>query len=227
MGKRISENCSKGYKNALINLDPNGVLHYDCSHFTICKSCLKPYGQIERPSDTNQKQLGKWYFQNCGCTDDKNGKNGKNDLGKIGSDFITVAEFCYCCSMELINGGYKFSPFYCNDCMKLVRGYNTISGKNSIPLGRHSFMNGIMLVSPFTKKEKEQYELQLEIFFKGIDIIKEWQIYCLFENLHDLGFDLKADVPVSVYDRLVIKLKNNKLTKFNDMVGYFNSQKIN
>jgi hypothetical protein len=111
--------------------------------------------------------------------------------------------------------------------MKLATSYNYISEKISIPLGRHSFMNGIMLVSPFPKKEKEQFRIVLDIFFKGIEIIKEWQKYSLFENLHDLGFDSKADIPISVYDRLVVKLKKDKLTKFNNMVKYYSSQKIN
>lgn len=55
----------------------------------------------------------------------------------------------------------------------------------------------------------------------------ELQKYALFENLHDLGFNLTEDVPLLVYDRLVVELKKEKQSKFKNMVDYMNSHTIN
>jgi len=227
MGKRITEKCSKGYENSLINLDPKGELLYGCSDLIICKSCLKPYGQIVRSFGENQDPQSKSYFMNCRCKKEEKEKDGMKNPEKTASDITTSIEFCQCCSMELINFGSKYSSFFCDDCMKLASSYNEITGTNLIPLGKHSFMNGIMLISPYTKEESRQFKIEIKDFFKRIPLIMEWQKYALFENLYDLDFDLKTDISISDYDKLVVQLKKDKPKKFNNMVEYLNSQKIN
>ena len=227
MEKRINEKCLKGYENPLFNLDPKGELLYGCSDLTICKSCLKPYGQIVGSMEINHDPQSKWYSLNCKCKNEKNEKDGTVNPDKTASELKTAIEFCQCCSMELINFGSKYSVFFCNDCLKLATLYNEFTGKNIIPLGKHSFMNGIMLISPYTRAEAKEFKIEIKAFFERISLIMDWQKYALFENLYDLGFDLKTDVPISDYDRLIIKLKKDKQNKFNNMVEYLNNQKIN
>jgi hypothetical protein len=227
MEKRITENCSKGYENSLINLDPKGELLYVCYDLSICKSCLKPYGQIVRSMEINHDPQSKWYSLNCKCKKEEYEKDGIRNPENKASDIKTSIEFCQCCSMELINFGSKYSSFFCDDCLRLATCYNEIVGKNLIPMGKHSFMNGIMLISPYTKEEARQFKIEIKDFFKRIPLIMEWQKYALFENLYDLGFDLKTDIPISDYDKLVVRLKKDKPKKFNNMVEYLNNQKIN
>lgn len=191
----------------------------------ICKSCLNLYGGVVRKINKNPQS--EWHFISCKCKNEKGKKSGTLNAEKPASDIKTSIEFCQCCSTELINFGSKYSSLFCNDCLNLATRYNEISGKNLIPLGKHSFMNGLMLISPYTKDEARQFEIEIKAFFKRISLIFEWQKYALFENLHDLGLDLKSDIPISDYDRFVARLKKNKQTKFNRMVEYLNNQKIN
>ena len=223
MEKRIKEKRSKGSVNRLHNLDPNGELLYDCSCLTICKSCLNLFGQLARSIERNNEIVSERYFQSCECWHEEKVKAGKENPPRTDT-IINTVEFCNYCSKEIIPHGSKYSPLYCEDCLKFVLDFNNTTKSVSIPVGRHSFMNGIMLVCPYTKKEERQYRKEVDAFFKGIGIIKDWQRYSLFENLHDLGIDLKSDIPLSVYDRLVVKLRKDKQTKFDEMVGYMKSQ---
>ena len=137
-----------------------------------------------------------------------------------GSNFNTSVEFCHCCSKALINTGSKFSSFYCEDCKQLISDYNNQSASLQIPMGRHSFMNGVKLQMPFTKKEERQFTLNLSSFFKYIDLVREWQKLCLFENLHDLGFNFSGDIALPYYDRLIQNPENGKRGYFLRMVEY-------
>jgi hypothetical protein len=226
MERKTAENRLRCKENLLTNLDPKGELYYGCSDLIICKSCLRLYGRVVREINKNQDPQSEFYFMSCKCKNEKGEKNKTANPEATTSDIISSIEFCQCCSTELINFGSKYSSLFCDDCQKLAISYNETAGEDLIPLGKHSFMNGIMLISPYTKEEARQFDIEIKSFVKGISLISEWQKYALFENLHDLGFDLKTDIPISDYDRLVVKLKKDKLIKFNNMVEYLNSQKI-
>jgi len=104
--------------------------------------------------------------------------------------------------------------------------YNEVAGKNLIPLGKHSFLNGIMLISPYSKEEARQFNNEIKDFFNRISSIIDWQKYSLFENLHEMDFDFKEDIPLSVYDRLITELKKDKESRFRSMVEFLNIPKI-
>jgi hypothetical protein len=224
MERKTVENCSNHKDIFLTNLDPKGILRYNCSELIICKSCLKLYGNLILKNDNNKSPETIWHSMNCKC---KNDKKETVDPEKTASDAKTSVEFCQCCSMELINFGSKYSSFFCEDCMNLATFYNKISGKNLIPLGKHSLLNGILLVSPYTREEARQFNIQTKAFFKRITLIIEWQKLALFENLHDMGFDFKEDIPLSVYDKRIVGLKKDKYSRFSNMVEFLNSHKIN
>ena len=149
--------------------------------------------------------------------DDKNGVKARLWPG---NDFNTSVEFCHCCSKALINTGSKFSSFYCDDCRKLVVEYNNQDGSVLIAMGRHSFMNGIKLGIPFSKKEETQFTSNLNTFFKSVDLVQEWQKLSLFENLHDLGFRFTNDIALSYYDELIQKAESGKSVYFLRMLEF-------
>lgn len=225
MNKTSKKNNPNSYVIRLPNLDPYGDLPGDCYDLTICSTCLIPYGRLERSVNHNNQKVSENFFQYCHCKDPLNLKPGKANPDETGHYTDPYVDFCHCCSKELIRTASKYNPLYCNDCLGLVLNNNLTSNRISIPVGRHSFLNGIMLISPYTRKEHKEYRKEIEDFFKGIRIIKEWHKYSLFENLHDLMFDLKSDIPISEYDRMVVNLKKNKQTKFNEMVEYLKIQK--
>lgn len=226
MEKINKKNNFKRYNIRLPNLDTKGDLPGDCYDLTICRQCLMPYGKLERMAEHNDQLVSETFFQDCQCKDSENLKTRKSNPEETGHYTEPYVDFCHCCSKELIKTGSKYHPFYCSDCLKLVYDYNSLSDQISIPVGRHSFLNGIMLISPYTKKEYREYRKEIDDFIKGIGIIKEWRRYSLFENLHELGFDMKSDITISEFDRLVGNLNKNKQTKFNEMVEFLKNHKI-
>lgn len=59
-------------------------------------------------------------------------------------DFNRKYELCWCCGLEIIPSGSKFSSFYCRDCKARIWYLNQKLGQCLIPLGRHSVMNGVI-----------------------------------------------------------------------------------
>jgi hypothetical protein len=184
-------------------------------------------GEVECPIVKPDDNVPERYYQACECKNDENMNSGNVNADGIRTVPHPLVSFCYCCSTKLINTDSKYSPFYCDDCMRMVLDFNNMSKQISLPVGRHSFMNGIGLISPYTKREEMEYQKELETFFKGIRTLREWQKFSLFENLHALGFDFKSDITLLDYDYQVVKLKKDNLTTFNNMVEYFNSKRIN
>jgi hypothetical protein len=141
----------------------------------------------------------KWLYQKCRCMEEEDLKKGKTIDPWLDFDYNQSVEFCYCCSRELINCGLKYSWFYCTDCKKMVEDYNRHSLALQIPLGRHSFLNGLMLQVPYTDKEEALFKIRLDIFIGRIEKIREWKKLWLFENPHDLEFNFKKDIDLPLY----------------------------
>ena len=100
------------------------------SSLTLCPKCLQPHGKM-------RLLYGDWVEQQCECEKKDESKWGD------GRDFNTGYETCYCCGLEVITSGSRWSSFYCQDCKKAIRKFNDSVGTCVIPLGRHSIMNGI------------------------------------------------------------------------------------
>jgi len=58
-----------------------------------------------------------------------------------GADFNEHATLCWCCLLELIPSGSRWSSFYCDDCRELAREYNEVAGRVVFYQGRHGWMN--------------------------------------------------------------------------------------
>ena len=97
--------------------------------FTICRACA---GLAGHPEGREQ------YPQVCRCH--RAGEERWPD-----HDFNEYLDLCWCCLLEAIPSGSKWSSFYCDGCRQRIRGYNESMGRVLLYLGRHSIMNGLGL----------------------------------------------------------------------------------
>lgn len=108
----------------------NRYLILDLRNLRICHHCFALYG-IVRLKD------GKKVYQNCMCDELDKPRWDKYDFNR-------KYELCWCCGLEVIPSGSKFSSFYCRDCKERIWYLNQKLGRCLIPLGRHSVMNGVI-----------------------------------------------------------------------------------
>jgi hypothetical protein len=222
MVKAVRGILYKGFSDPMPNLDSEKTLLFGSYDLIICRKCLKLYGRLVRilPDLATGRKRSGWRYQKCQCMIDEDKKNGKSVPRWLGNDFNISVEFCHCCSKKLINSGSRFSSFYCSECLKLIKENNDQSENLQIPLGRHSFMNNINLKVPYSKEEEAQFTIRLNNFFEKVGLIREWQKYCLFENLHDLGFNFQSDISLSYYDSLIKKQEDDSLIQFKRMIKF-------
>jgi hypothetical protein len=98
------------------------------SGLTLCPKCLQPHGKM-------RLLYGGWVEQHCECEKQDDPKWGD------GRDFNLGYETCYCCGLEVIVSGSRYSPFFCQDCKKAIRKFNDAIGTCVIPIGRHHYLN--------------------------------------------------------------------------------------
>jgi hypothetical protein len=112
-------------------------LFEDLNSLRLCPQCLELFGKL-RLDDTSTKK------QECSC-----GKRAKKKWN--GYDFNRKYEICYCCGLEVIPSGSKWSSFYCRDCKDTISRLNNAVGQCVLPLSRHSMMNGFSLTGEQAK----------------------------------------------------------------------------
>jgi len=102
---------------------------HDYANFTVCPSCA---GMAGYPAGREACP------QVCRC--DRREQERWPDY-----DFNEYADLCWCCQIELIPSGSKWSLFYCEECRQRVRAYNEAAGRLLFFVGRHSILNGVGL----------------------------------------------------------------------------------
>lgn len=117
----------------------------------ICRVCFHLYGDIWLGDGTPVQQK-------CGCKYDH-----KDEWPHF--DYCTAYETCYCCGLEIINSGSKWSLFYCKTCKELIWDLKKKTNRGILPFGRHSMMNGVHLN---LKKEEPLADDPIDSFFNGL-----------------------------------------------------------
>lgn len=186
----------------------------------ICYKCLQLYeGDTSLNTKDNRYENLRKLYQKCRC---KTNENGLIEETWDRYDFNKKIELCYCCSMELINSGSRWSVLYCDECKDRVVAFNYLIGKVVIPLGRHSVMNSLMI-------EYKCHDMDVEIkrFVKGwnslvvlIDKVVDWSVRSLFQNLHDLKFRFDSDIRLREYDDCLPDLITTKKEAFLNMLDF-------
>jgi hypothetical protein len=60
-------------------------------------------------------------------------------------DFNRGVDLCYCCGIEPLTSGSRYSVWFCDICKPMVLRLNAVHQRCIIPLGRHSFHYGWLL----------------------------------------------------------------------------------
>jgi len=186
--------------SSLPNLSPDIIIRKETYDLIICKKCLQLYEMdisLNRKYTRNENR--RKLFQKCQC---KSRETGLIEETWKGFDFNNKVELCYCCSMELINSGSRWSVFYCDECKDRVRAFNYIVGKVVIPLGRHSVMNSLMIEyipENDLGEEIDKYWPKWKAIVTRINTVYNWSAQSFFQNLHDLGFRFDSDIRLKDY----------------------------
>ncbi len=131
----------------------NRYLLKDLRNLKICRKCFALYGTMAYKDfgicncfsvEPGMPLYGTYtlknhqkVYQQCHC-------NKTQEKNWAGYDFNMKYELCWCCGLEIIPSGSKFSSFYCRDCKERIWYLNQKLGRCVIPFGRHSVMNGVI-----------------------------------------------------------------------------------
>jgi len=96
-------------------------------NFTVCRTCAGLAGY---------PPVRKQYPQLCRC-------HREGQVRWPDHDFNEYVDLCWCCLLERIPSGSRWSPFYCPECLERAHGYNESMGGVLLYVGRHSLMNGV------------------------------------------------------------------------------------
>jgi len=150
---------------------------------------------------------GPFYSQTCLCPDKRGTPEAHEELRSyLRLDFATAVTLCACCGQELIKTGSKFSSFYCDFCRKLVLAFDRKRGFTLIPMGMHSFMNGVLLNGRDAQDEVaiNKFVEGMSSMFKRTELLEEWTKNVTAANIkmtgHDWGdhiglFDYLSEMP--------------------------------
>ena len=167
----------------------------------LCREC----GEIRGPF--RLRGGGPFHSQTCLCPDKRGTPQAREELTiYFRLDFARAVTLCACCGQELIKTGSKFSSFFCDFCRKLIYAFDRKRGITIIPMGRHSFMNGVLLNGGDAQNERAitRFVEGMSSMFKRIELLEEWAKGVIAENIkrtgHDWGnhvglFDYLSEMP--------------------------------
>ena len=116
-------------------------------------------------------------------------------------DFLTPAELCRCCGRVLLVSGSKFSIWFCDECRLPVHDLNAAMGRCLIPLGRHTFCNGIGTVRVRDQRQGdvERFVDDLRGLWASMDALDRWADEIVRRNCVALGLDARPAVSLATY----------------------------
>jgi len=149
--------------------DANTHLLVNLHNLKICHKCFQLHGKI-------WLENGPFVKQKCHCEskDEEPWHISSRDFSSY-NDFNKKYEICYCCGLEVIPSGSKWSSFYCQDCKGRIYKLNEKFGQCIIPYGRHSLMNGISLSGENAQDREaiDQFVSSVNKMNRSIDIVEE------------------------------------------------------
>jgi hypothetical protein len=139
---------------------------------------------------------------------------------RFGRDFARWWELCYCCGLDTVESGSRWSVFHCEHCRIRVRALNDLMARCVIPLGRHSLMNGVALAEPACRPDAAvvSFSDQLGTLFASIDDLAACARARVLSNLSTLGVDAGTDVVLAGYLRNVQRRHLSKDQAFSALV---------
>jgi hypothetical protein len=133
------------------------------------------------------------YEQWCPCQ-----RSTAHQAAWPGWDFNTYVELCRCCCLEPIKSGSRWSVFFCSECKDRVVALNDEIGE-SIPIGRHSLMHGIVGTVDDELDAAEELVRAFQILDQAIERLDEHAKEQTQTNIRTLGFAPGEDVLLDSY----------------------------
>lgn len=160
------------------------------SSLKLCRECFELYGPICLGD-------GQSVEQRCFCGPAKGDEKWCVD-GRYVNDFNTEYELCYCCGLEVIPSGSRWSSFYCNACRGRIHILNERMGRCVVPRGRHSMMNGISLSGARARDEKAVAEFAAGVNRMNMSIDEVRSHQKKIAGMQAASFELAEDSPITV-----------------------------
>jgi hypothetical protein len=185
----------------------NPFLLEDLHSLKICPHCFELHGKINLNSDNTVKQQ-------CLCV-----KRTENKWD--GYDFKRKYETCYCCGLEVIPSGSKWSVFYCKDCKDKILELNKKVGQCVIPIGRHSIMNGFSLTGEQVQNESlvERFVCQVNKVNDKIGLIDNHRKKILARQLKFLKVSKGSKIIDLILQTHELELRQMKTEAFFELLA--------
>ena len=226
MSKIFNGNFYKGFSEPVNALDPADSLVYGASGLVICRKCLEPYGKAVKVisvSRASGRRRSSWHYQKCRCEREFDLKNKEYPPLWPDHDFNLSVEFCYCCGSRLVNTGHFKDPFFCDECLSLVRQHNSQPGNFRLPVCRFSPGDIVFYTSGARLSGWDIQERRWASYHNRTRLLLEWRQLILFEHLADSGIGFTNDIAVTYYDRLLLNMKIDRCKIFESMIPYIYS----
>ncbi len=170
-------------KHVTGNDDPGrGRLHRP-EHLQLCLSC----NHLRGPSDSHDEPLS--YDNLCVC----DARAWDRDPIPQYGDLQCNRSLCMSCASTVITSGSRWSSYYCDTCRPAVQLLRRTAGRNVIPLGSHSLMNGTSWQATdgeaMTLPQATAFHDQLQTLFANQDKLYELTARRAGEKAARLGFD--------------------------------------
>lgn len=180
----------------------------------LCTACLKIGGPWREYGDPQRLLL----HQVCLCERQRDaGSDASAPDRWPGFDLNEAVTLCYCCGIELLNSGSKFSQWFCDDCKQRVLRVNEELRFYLIPIGRHSLMAGLRLNN---RQEIEAFVQRWGGVVERMHLLDQWSLSVRRESVEMLGQGLQT-VTLPDYLAFPWDVVQTKLTRFRGLCRFF------
>jgi hypothetical protein len=140
-------------------------------------------------------------------------------------DFNRGVDLCYCCAIEPLATGSKWSVWFCEPCKQQVGLLNARHGRCIVPIGRHSVHRGHLLRAEDLDDAivVESFVGAFESGSVAIRTLADWQRVAVVRNLDALGDDDRLEVPALEYWREVAAAVD-RMDRFREMCAYLDER---
>ncbi|HZU14498.1 MAG TPA: hypothetical protein VFB58_16780 [Chloroflexota bacterium] len=130
-----------------------------------------------------------------------------------GRDFNERASLCYCCGLEAVHSGSRWSPFFCYFCRTMAIAVSLWERRLIFPIGRHTLMHSWLPEAPpanLTHPGTTMTDITngvlstLDSIDAGRKALDAWSAQVMRHNLETVG--LPPDVTLDEYLTKVAKM---------------------
>lgn len=134
-----------------------------------------------------------------------------------------LVDLCWCCAQSTVAAGSRFSRFFCPNCHDVVRDFNEAASMVLIPVGRHSWMNGIsgqLAPGQSTAEFASIFTKAALSMNTRIARVRNWRKLILHDLLMALGLDGKNNIQLVDHDRALRDQQPDVQPVFQSMVEF-------